>query len=103
MGTPQQLRPSAVQFTADDARRALALVDRYGSKRAAVAALGTSEVTFDAMRSRGRTRTDTRERLLEALERAEAAPCAVELADRVRVLEEQVRSLQLAAPKGIPE
>ncbi len=72
MRNPQQLRACVVVTDDITAARVRRLVERCGSVRAAVAILGIGEQTFAAARDRGRMMRTTRDRLLAALERAEA-------------------------------
>ncbi len=72
MGSPQQLRVSTCLMTEADSLRIHRLIVKLGSIRAAMAALGCSISTFAASRDQGRMLRKTRDRLLEALARAEA-------------------------------
>jgi hypothetical protein len=73
MSSPQQNRSCLCMFTADDAARVQALIPRLGGVKRTRTVLGVSTSTFDAVRERGRVMRTTRERLLEALSREEAA------------------------------
>ncbi len=70
-GNPQQLRPSVVVCTDDDARRIHKVIVKYGSIRLATKMLGIGDSTFESARANGRMLAKTRTRVLEALAREE--------------------------------
>jgi len=69
----QHLTLSTANFSAADARRVTCLVIRLGGVRYAATALGIGDDTLLAARGQGRMLVKTRDRILAALDRVEAA------------------------------
>ena len=99
MGRPDShVLTGRTMFTAEESARFHLFAVRCGSKRAARKALGCNEAMFDNATGQGRVMPQTRARLVAKLDSLTGVE-AVEA--RVDVLEAQVRSLQMAAPRGI--
>jgi hypothetical protein len=73
MGNPQQLRRCVVVTDEALALRIRRLIVKFGSIRKATDALGVGDSTFENARDCGRMMEATRDRLLAALEKAEAS------------------------------
>jgi hypothetical protein len=74
MGNPQQLRPSIVILSDAETERVRRFIKKAGTIRGATVRLKLGDATIEAARDYGRMMRSTRVRLLEALDREEAAP-----------------------------
>lgn len=101
MGSAQYLKRSVVVVSREDSRRIDAFVQKIGGKRLACEALKCGTITIEAGMEQGRMQRSTLARLLAALDEMDEVRAAA-IEGRVSVLEGQVSSLQMSAPRGIP-